>query len=183
MVTEPNRERGDSEPSPAQRSSKSPTTVEDGLVELSKMTERLSLLGMMNIALAGATFVLTVTSLILRVAPVERIVLTMAFAGAGASALYGLMFLYVWDRKRRRGMLLYEEISDELEWAHRTHRKRETPKMSLVDRPEFPVRLLLRQFLNAATLPLAPEGFGTSFYLLFYFLCVFLTALNSGWMW
>jgi hypothetical protein len=85
---------------------------------------------------------------------------------AALLAGYSIGLLYLWDRLYRRGMLLYEEISDELEWTHRSNRIKSVgpendnssnsiTSNSIINtsRPDLDLRIKLRGFLDATRLP------------------------------
>ena len=98
----------------------------------------------------------------------------------------GLLLLFFWDRRVATGLILYEEISDEVEWQHRSYRREKKAvngSMSgPIDKPPFPskstrpnldVRVILRAFLKESTLPFLRRGSGgTSVYALFFIACI-----------
>jgi hypothetical protein len=112
------------------------------------------------------------------------IVLQFTMIFAIMAPLGGLMCLFLWERKVGQGMILYEEISDEVEWRHRTFRRKLVsltggdPDQSEDDasgdaqkssgRPNIEVRILLREFLRETTLPFVNASVGTTVYAAFF---------------
>ena len=124
-------------------------------------------------------------------------------------AAQGIMTLFLWDQRKRRGSLYYEEISDELEWRHRGTRynqiilqdinsgaihiggnavgnepKKGTPQTESSNgtekkprkrrkRPDLAIRLQLREFLDATTLPFAGANMSSTIYLMWFLSCIF----------
>lgn len=68
--------------------------------------------------------------------------------------------LYLYESARRRGEVLFEEISDELEW----HIDNSGNTKASV-RPEINSRISLRSFTRTTDLPFIPGKFGPAFYL------------------
>lgn len=73
--------------------------------------------------------------------------------------------IIIWfERIRRSGDTLFEEISDELQW----HVRHDDPKAShsaARSRPDFSVRVALREFARLSDLPVIPGRFGPSIYI------------------
>ena len=92
--------------------------------------------------------------------------------GVPALAFSGIALLIFWDQSRKRGMAIYNEISDEVEWDFNNSRNFENRRVNVAaqpsERPELKLRLVLREFLNSATLPLAPHDWGTILYLVLF---------------
>lgn len=86
--------------------------------------------------------------------------------------LFAASLLLRWDHLRRKGMAIFEEVSDEIEWRHRTFKPskpRTKPLHALTGdesevgsavgpRPGLNVRLRLRDFLTDATLPITQSN-------------------------
>ena len=68
--------------------------------------------------------------------------------------------IYLYESKRRQGEVLFEEISDELEW----HIKGDKTEAAST-RPEIDARISLRSFFKTTDLPFIPGKFGPAFYL------------------
>lgn len=113
--------------------------------------------------------------------------------------LCGICSLFLWEALRREGMVIYEEISDELEWRHRRSRQansapeakpQDAPESSdekentfietaagvlmkavqRTRRPNLEVRIALRRFLNHADLPFIPGGMAAGYYAGLFFI-------------
>ncbi|MGC2236757.1 MAG: hypothetical protein WA584_11385 [Pyrinomonadaceae bacterium] len=68
--------------------------------------------------------------------------------------------IYSYESKRKQGEVLFEEISDELEW----HIKSDKTEAAST-RPEINARVSLRSFFKTTDLPFVPGKFGPAFYL------------------
>ncbi|MEW6347888.1 MAG: hypothetical protein AB1646_02405 [Thermodesulfobacteriota bacterium] len=118
---------------------------------------------------------------------------------SAALSLAGLLFTAWWERRKEIGMIIFEEISDEVEWSHRTFRpwKRTQDQARSrayeeeleiihdklqtalpVPRPPIEIRLALRHFLSATKLPLVPEQYSALLYSLFFLVCM----AAAGWL-
>jgi|SRR5579859_7531997 len=177
MATEPNVEQtGNPTLSP---SSKNPEdsnefNVPDGLRRLGEIRSRIRLLGSFIAGIALASIFSIGTGGL--------------FAGYQAHWVYlvgilihltGVVFLVSWERLKKDGLVLVEEISDEIEWDYRKRRQSADalPNGERAQRPELEVRVALRGFLRAAELPLAPEQYSTLVYAAYFVACVFATIL------
>jgi hypothetical protein len=103
--------------------------IQEALENLSSITRMLrwaSSLIVMSAAMALATLVGGVLAMKFfrnqdAMAPGAMLLyLSMSMSGSG------LFFLFTWEQRRRRGKLFYEEISDEVEWRHRSLRSKQT---------------------------------------------------------
>ncbi len=115
-------------------------------------------------------------------------VFPMVFAMVLSLPFLGLVILFCWEKRVALGTILYEEVSDEIEWRHRTFRKPD-PQENGVEpqdpergvkrrpRPNLEARLVLRRFLKESTLPFARGPNGTSIYAIFFVACILLTIL------
>lgn len=124
---------------------------------------------------------------------------TLLFVSLAAVSV-GLPALAIWDSGRREGMAIYQEISDEYEWLHRARSKKRGPginpsrgasaepakepmptgrpeQVSTGGRPTLEVRIRLRRYLNAASLPFAPADWAGPFYFTLFFV-EFLVSLG-----
>jgi hypothetical protein len=104
--------------------------------------------------------------------------------------LMGLITLFLWDLMVREGKILYEEISDEVEWRHRTFGKRKIlhgdgsgareseEARENIGRPNIEVRVVLRKFLRASTLPFVTGPMSGMVYAIFFISCmIFITMI------
>ncbi len=90
-----------------------------------------------------------------------------------ALSFFGIVLLFIFDSIRKSGMVLYDEISDELEWGFRTGNtvKRDVPGK----RVQTAIRVAMRQFLQATDLPIVPGSAGQGIY---FALFISLTIAN-----
>src|SRR5207248_3149729 len=79
------------------------------------------------------------------------VVLLMAFVT--------LFFAIHFETIRKRGDILFKEISDELQWNVRFSDP-DSPGTAPPRRPSFDARLTLRSFAQASDLPLVPGRYG-----------------------
>jgi hypothetical protein len=90
-------------------------------------------------------------------------------------ALGALFFLYLFDQGRKLGDAVFQELSDELEWS--PYQKSATNKFAIsrpagiADVPRATVRLSVREFLLASTLPLVEREGSVRIYLLVNIAC------------
>lgn len=86
--------------------------------------------------------------------------------------MFSIFTLYRFDELRKRGDALYQEISDEVEWAPRQFRSKESELMTPSSPKEVPrlsIRIAFREFLLSANLPLVGGREGNKFYLGIHF--------------
>ena len=174
MATEPKIEQSDNPiPSPSSDHPEEDRIVDvpHGLTRLAGIETRLRVLGLLISGIALASIILISVSAML-VRPdlrdrtyVELIVLPF----------FGLALLIIWERLKKEGLVLVEEISDELEWDYRKRRQsiETTANGYVAQRPGLDVRIALRRFLKATTLPLVPEQFVTLAYAGVFLTCAF----------
>ena len=85
-----------------------------------------------------------------------------AFLGL-AMGMLALMLVTANERFRRIGEVLFQEISDELQWN--TRAERVPPGKGVAsERPPLDTRIALRAFARAGDLPLVPGRFGLAIY-------------------
>lgn len=98
---------------------------------------------------------------------------------AGILAFSSVVIAVCFELLRKRGDVLFKEISDELQWNVRFSKRsrsiqptsnqnvlgdHDQPVQSRTKRPELATRVMLRSYANAADLPLVPGKFGPLFY-------------------
>lgn len=163
--------------------------VTKAISELEHFAIGLEITGRGVLNAAGLTLVLVIA---LNTFPVTRVLYPFNVVIQALGALFplmGLWMLFKWDRRRRYGMALFEEISDEVEWAHRTHRVVSSGLISYPIPPDIPtrtplgVRRTLRKFLNAATLPLVPSSSGASLYLVYFLVVLLFIVVRVSFIW
>ena len=153
-------------------------TAESALMEeldrLRFVTRRLRWLGMQCFTMVLATTALTVASSITdKLAGGNSFQLIIVSLG-GVMIVMGLTALFAWEREKDRGSAIYEEVSDELEWDHRSLRGsfHQSDESAPERRPDLNIRLALREYLRNAKLPLVSAESGATFYLLTYGVCI-----------
>ncbi len=134
------------------------------LAELEALTPRLQRLGFLLLLMCVGNVVLFVTLLqvvnsgsfstqVARSAP-------YAFASLIVSALT-VFGAAIFERLRKQGYVIYEEISEELQARYRNERGRERFSGRT---PSLPVRLAMRKFHAATSVPLVPGRYGPVVY-------------------
>jgi hypothetical protein len=84
---------------------------------------------------------------------------SLPFIGAGC-AIAALLCAVVHEISRKQGDVLFEEISDEVQWRVRSQgHEKIAPERPLLD-----VRVTLRSFAHASDLPFIPSRFGAAIY-------------------
>ena len=84
-----------------------------------------------------------------------------------APAAMGIWFLTRFEALRRHGEVLFEELSNELQWQGVRGTGPSGPT-GPGDRPEIHKRIVLRSFIQASDLPLVPGKFGPTVYFLLF---------------
>jgi hypothetical protein len=181
MATEPDKldsdQRESNEASPPADSGK--VSLKVALKELDSITLSLQAIGMMVVLLAGVTLACIVAMGVLQVFPVISAVRLGAAAFTILSAFQGLVMLLRWEKRRKEGMVLYEEVSDEVEWRHRSQLK---PKVGVINpkarrRAGLSIRLALRRFLSSTDLPFTPRQASGVAYTVYFIVCIMLVVL------
>jgi len=190
--------------------------IEEALEKLALITRLLRSASSLVVMMAGFSLALLVAGMLstkfFRQADAASPGSMMVY-GAVMMAGMGLFFLFTWEQRRRRGKLYYEEISDEVEWRHRSLRSKnynsviissgsiisgdnisngspppengtpkavEAPKVSMKRkprrRPDLAIRIVLREYLNASTLPFGSGEWSGTLYVV-WFLVVLLAAV------
>jgi hypothetical protein len=88
------------------------------------------------------------------------------------SSLLILGALYLYESTRKRGEVLFEEISDELEW----YVDKSVNKTSSI-RPEIDARISLRSFVKTTDLPFVSGKSGPAFYLILNIVLIIISTL------
>lgn len=85
-----------------------------------------------------------------------------------------LAILYAYELKRRQGDVLFEEISDELEWQVEDT----TRNTTATSRPDIDARIALRSFSRATSLPFVAGKSGAAFYIVLNVLFAFAASYS-----
>jgi hypothetical protein len=133
------------------------------------------------------------------ISEIKDVILAGLLGGGGVLiALAALVTLYRWEELRKKGMIKYEEVSDELEWRHRTYRpvKHGITGSGAIGRfgngttaagsssdpagvrlsPPVEVRVLLRNFLASTSLPFAETRLASLYYAGYFLACILFIA-------
>jgi len=81
----------------------------------------------------------------------------------------GILLLLRFSMVRNKGMVIYEEITDEIDWS----RKRK----EFIHRPPLEIRIQIKEFLKSTDLPFTTGPNGQAFYLALYFIELISTIL------
>lgn len=165
----------------------SPTSrmsVDDGLRRLDAISHRLRTFKTSTVMMTLLTLVFTMLTLFLSrafgiivIAHINVVMSTLFLLYC--AVLPGILLLFLWERLRVEGKMLFEEISDELEWHHRTFKPRVTYSETTPEPVNLGIRVSLREFLDASDMPLIPGPFGAAWYLAFYIGCMILGTVLS----
>jgi hypothetical protein len=78
------------------------------------------------------------------------------------SVLFGVFVLFRFNTVKNKGMVIYEELTDEIDWS----RKRK----EFIHRPPLELRIVIKEFLKATDLPFTTGTNGQAFYIVLFFL-------------
>lgn len=151
-------------------------TLDETLQKLERINSRLSVYSWCVIALTVANLLAAITAWLSRHSSEVRFSLFFNCL-LGASVL---AFAIHYENLRKRGDVLFEEISDELQWNIRGVGAKPLPEV----KPSMSARLVLRTFARASDMPLIPGKLGPVGYvainLLFVLLSLFLLYLTGS---
>lgn len=94
----------------------------------------------------------------------ERLEVMLALEISIFSLSIGLLFVY--DRVLSQGDVIYQELSDELEWDVRHRYLPQVEPRTARRRPRLRLRIQFREFVSASRLPLARGSYGLMAYVL-----------------
>jgi hypothetical protein len=158
-------------------------SLEKNLARLVRLSENLHTLGVRNSLWAMVTLVGMLLSIFIMMNKKFSSVFNMdevrflIGAMGMAAACYGLLLLFIWERRCQEGMVLYEEISDEVEWRHRDEKRMSDEDSQKSGRPNLTIRITLREFLRTTSLPLVPRPFSALGYFTFHLICLVVQML------
>lgn len=72
----------------------------------------------------------------------------------------GVIFLFRFSMLRNQGMIIYEELTDEIDWS----RKRK----EFIHRPSMELRIVIKEFLKSTDLPFTSGANGQAFYIVLF---------------
>lgn len=100
-----------------------------------------------------------------------RIPMDIQFIISATGLFFVLVCVVYFETLRKRGDVIFEELSDDLQWYIRDGKKLQTHTGDYDDseswaeeRPTLSARIVLRAFSQAADLPLIPGRFGPAIY-------------------
>lgn len=83
--------------------------------------------------------------------------------------ILGMFFLYQFFKIKKRGIIIYDELTDELDWGHK--------RKEFIKRPPIETRIIVKDFLQNTDLPFTDGQNGQIIYLVFFFLLVISTII------
>lgn len=112
----------------------------------------------------------------------NRIVSAVSMLNSAALFMATMWLIYRFDRVRSSGDLFFQEISDELEWYVRTTRGNDITTKQFHNtthgaRPSIETRIVLREFVQAAQLPLITGANGPLWYFIVNFALLVLNCI------
>ncbi len=132
--------------------------IHNVLGKLQTVSYRLRMFGMYVSIFTAGSFVSSLLSFPSIYYFPPYIMLPLFFSFFAASFL----LLIYYDRLRRRGDAIFEELSDELQWNLTRSFKSEAPRDT--SRPDLEARVLLREYINTIDLPLTRGKQGITIY-------------------
>lgn len=150
--------RAELRPDYSTRISPEPADLDSSLDKLSRMTSRLSQLGLLLAAITGVNVLFCLFLSMSGIRFADRLMLTATLA------LPAFILAGYFERLRKIGDVLFLEISDELQWNIRSKEMR-SEESAARERPKLDVRITLRSFARASDLPLIPGKFGPAIYI------------------
>jgi len=154
---------------PAKRISQSrKSRLQSLLYSLDRLASRLRLISMLIVMV----LILSISSLVAAtVGPYQF----YYFRIVGLSvSLSGIAILYYFDLIRRRGMVFYDVISDEVESFHKSIELDEEDMLDMME-----IRFRMRRFLQATDLPIVPGGTGQGLYMTLFVLLALANAFST----
>lgn len=86
--------------------------------------------------------------------------------------LVGIFFLYRFNSLRNRGMIIYDEITEEIDWSSR--------RKEFIHRPSIDTRIIIKEFLKSTDLPFTSGSNGQAIYLVLYVLICLATIIITA---
>jgi hypothetical protein len=166
-------------PSTSEFASMPTEEADDDVLHAIRMLEaisvRLRALGLLVAALTVSNLGVVVAEVVQRATFTPRSTMLMYLLISGGIALTTLVAVSWFDSLRKRGNVLFQEVSDELQWfVGRGARLQETlPPV----RPLLSARVALRSFASAGELPLVPGRLGPAGYAVMNVVCVLTAAV------
>jgi hypothetical protein len=86
--------------------------------------------------------------------------------------LMGVFMLYRFNALRNRGMIIYDEITEEIDWSSK--------RKEFIHRPSIDTRIIIKEFLKSTDLPFTSGSNGQAFYLILYVLICLATIIMTA---
>jgi len=83
--------------------------------------------------------------------------------------VYGILLLFRFNSIREKGMILYEEITDEIDWS----RKRK----EFMHKPPIELRIVIKEFLKSTDLPFTSGKNGQALYVILFLTIILVVTL------
>ena len=75
--------------------------------------------------------------------------------------LFGILVLLRFSSLRNEGMIIYEEITDEIDWSRR--------RKEFIHKPPIETRIIIKEFLKSSDLPFTSGTNGQALYVILFF--------------
>ncbi len=142
-----------------------PGPVDAALARLAAVTRVLQVSSMLAVSASGVALVWSLLGLRLvrdQVLGASRWTYSLD-VGSVLTAGIAMLAAILYEITRQRGDVLFDEISDELQWHMR---KRKVQSEAVEYRPQLDARIVLRSFAHASELPFVPGRHGPAIVLL-----------------
>lgn len=136
------------------------------LLELKSLTRRLELISFSCLSFTAANLGLMFLVL-LNVFTPNSYIQALSLICCLLSIISSVFF----DRTKRKGNAMYEEVSEELRWNQPAAKELSGEIHTVEKIPDFYIRVILRSFVANAEMPLVPSKFGPSFYVFLNISC------------
>jgi len=132
---------------------------EHGFDVLTTLTHRMRTVGFMIAAFTGMNVIAFLAGSFIRSRAEAQLGLLLTCTCGLAAIVQAFWF----EVTRKRGQAYFEELSDELQWRMRYEEEMDMPRIAR-HRPPLRDRIVLREFLHGADLPLIPGRLGPAVY-------------------
>jgi hypothetical protein len=78
--------------------------------------------------------------------------------------IVGIFMLFRFSSLRNKGMIVYEELTDEIDWSSK--------RKEFMHRPPVQTRIIIKEFLKISDLPFTSGTNGQAFYLVLFFIVI-----------
>lgn len=81
----------------------------------------------------------------------------------------GIFMLFRFNNLRNKGMIIYEELTDEIDWSSK--------RKQFLRRPPIKTRIIIKDFLKTSDLPFTSGTNGQAFYFVLFFIVIIAAIL------